>query len=207
MNESAGRRPGGDELVAAVEAILFAAGDPVHPREIASALGGVEETSVEEALRALEERYARGGGGLSVERVAGACRLVTRPFVGGWVRQYFRQRNRTRLSPAALETLAIVAYRQPVTAPEVQQIRGVDPSAALKSLLEKRLIRILGRKKVVGNPILYGTSKQFLVHFGLNRLTDLPSLDEFEPFLDTVAPPGGLFVADGAEGEGATEEE
>jgi len=111
--------------------------------------------------------------------VAGGFRLATRPEVGTWVRQYMRQRNRTRLSPAAIETLAIVAYRQPVTLPEIQAIRGRDPSAALKTLLDKKLIRPLGRKKVVGHPLLYGTSKQFLIHFGLNRLGDLPSMEEF----------------------------
>ena len=96
------------------------------------------------------------------------------------VRQFFRQRNRTRLSPAALETLAIIAYRQPITVPEIQAMRGVDPSGALKSLLEKSMVRILGRKKVVGNPLLYGTTKQFLVHFALNQLEDLPSIEEFD---------------------------
>jgi len=118
-----------------------------------------------------------------VEQVAGAFRLATKPEVGAIVRQFFRQRNRTRLSPAALETLAIIAYRQPITLPEIQAIRGVDPSGALKSLLEKSMVRILGRKKVVGNPLLYGTTKQFLVHFALNRLEDLPSIEEFDEFL------------------------
>jgi segregation and condensation protein B len=134
-------------------------------------------------------------GGLTVEQVAGAFRLATKPEVGAIVRQFFRQRNRTRLSPAALETLAIVAYRQPITIPEIQAIRGVDPSGALKSLLEKTMVRILGRKKVVGNPLLYGTTKQFLVHFGLNRLEDLPSIEEFDGLLGALQ--GGeapLFV-------------
>ena len=121
-----------------------------------------------------------------LERVAGGWRLATRPEVGPWVRRFFRERNRTRLTSAALETLAIVAYKQPITAPEVQAIRGVDPSHGIKSLLEKRMIRILGRKKVVGNPLLYGTTKQFLVHFGLDRLADLPSLEEFDKFLGTL---------------------
>jgi segregation and condensation protein B len=108
------------------------------------------------------------------------------------------------LSPAALETLAIVAYRQPVTSPEIQAIRGVDPGASLKSLLEKKMLRILGRKRVVGNPLLYGTSRQFLVHFGLNALEDLPSIQDFEQFLgalDGTPPP--LFGA----GEGRLEPE
>ena len=183
-----------DELVAIVEAILFAAGEPVHPREMAAAFGEVDESLLQRAVESLQNRYESGGGGLMVERVAGGFRLATHSLVGVWVRQFFRQRNRTRLSSAALETLAIVAYRQPMTLPEIQTIRGVDPSAAVKSLLEKKLIRILGRKRVVGSPLLYGTSKHFLVHFGLNRLEDLPSIDDFDQFLGSLqGAQGGIF--------------
>lgn len=173
-------------LVAAVEAVLFAAAEPVHPKEIAAAFGDVDEDAVREAVAALAERYRSGDGGLQIEQVAGAFRVATRPDVGPVVRQFFRQRNRTRLSPAGLETLAIVAYKQPITAPEIQAIRGVDPSGSLNTLLEKKLVRILGRKKVVGNPLLYGTSKHFLVHFGLNRLEDLPSIEDFDQFLGAI---------------------
>jgi segregation and condensation protein B len=175
-----------DDLTAAVEAVLFAAGEPVHPKEIASAFEGPDEPAVRDAIETLAARYAQGPGGLVVEQVAGAYRLATKPAVGALVRQFFRQRNRTRLSPAALETLAIVAYRQPATVPEIQAIRGVDPTGALKNLLEKKLVRILGRKKVVGNPLLYGTTKQFLVHFGLNKLEDLPSIEEFDQFVGAL---------------------
>ncbi len=173
-------------LEAAVEAVLFAAGEPVAPKEIAAAFESVGEDEVVRSLQSLQSRFERTGAGIAIERVAGAYRLVTRADVGPWVRKFFRQRNRARLSHAALETLAIVAYRQPVTAPEIQAIRGVDPTGALKSLLDKKLVRILGRKKVVGNPLLYGTSKQFLLHFGLDRLEDLPSIDEFEEFLGEI---------------------
>jgi segregation and condensation protein B len=183
------------DLVAAVEAVLFAAAEPVHPKEIAAAFEGATESEVAAAIEALRERYAEGVGGLTVEQVAGAFRLATKPEVGAVVRQFFRQRNRTRLSAAALETLAIVAYRQPITVPEIQAIRGVDPSGALKSLLEKSMVRILGRKKVVGNPLLYGTTKQFLVHFGLNRLEDLPSIEEFDGLLGALAGGEAPFFA------------
>ena len=186
MSEPSVREAPAPELVAAVEAVLFAAAEPVHPREIAAAFGETPEADVLAAIEALVQRCATGPGGLVVERVAGAFRLATKPEVGALVRQFFRQRNRTRLSPAALETLAIVAYRQPMTVPEIQAIRGVDPSGSLKSLLEKKMVRILGRKKVVGNPLLYGTTKQFLVHFGLNRLEDLPSIEEFDQFLGAL---------------------
>jgi segregation and condensation protein B len=186
--------PGPEELLAAVEAVIFAAAEPVQAGEIAGALGNLEEARVEEAIESLRQRLEGNGGGLRLERVAGGWRLATRPEVGAWVRQFFRQRNRTRLSPAALETLAIVAYKQPITAPEIQAIRGVDPAHGVKSLLEKRMVRILGRKKVVGNPLLYGTTKQFLVHFGLDRLADLPSLEDFDQFLGALeGGVGGLF--------------
>lgn len=196
MSDDSQRRPPEDLLGAAVEAVLFAAGEPVHPREIAAAFGGMPTDAVESSLNEIAARLDGSGTGLRVEQVAGGYRLSTRSEVGPWVRQFFRQRNRARLSPAALETLAIIAYRQPVTAPEIQAVRNVDPAGALKSLLEKRLIRILGRKKVVGNPLLYATTKQFLVHFGLNRLEDLPSIDEFEQFLGSIEAAGpSLFPA------------
>jgi segregation and condensation protein B len=166
-------------LVPAVGAAIFASEEPVAAAELARAFGGLAIDDVEAAVRALEASLEQSRSGLRVEAVAGGFRLATRPEVGTWVRQYMRQRNRTRLSPAAIETLAIVAYRQPVTLPEIQAIRGRDPAAALKTLLDKKLLRPLGRKKVVGHPLLYGTSKQFLIHFGLNRLSDLPSMEEF----------------------------
>jgi len=186
MTETTGPLSPASELIAAVEAVLFAAAEPVHPKEIAAAFTGATESDVAAAIDALRLRYADGPGGLTVEQVAGAFRLATKPEVGAVVRQFFRQRNRTRLSPAGLETLAIIAYRQPITVPEIQAMRGVDPSGSLKSLLEKSMVRILGRKKVVGNPLLYGTTKQFLVHFGLNRLEDLPSIEEFDQFLGAL---------------------
>jgi len=193
-----GTGPPDELLAAAVGAVVFASGEPVQPREIAAAFGDTEVAAVEAAIESLSDVVARSGLGLRIEPIAGGYRLATTPDVGPWVRRYFRQRNRTRLSPAALETLAIVAYRQPVTAPEIQSIRGKDPSASLKNLLDKRLLRVLGRKKVVGNPILYGTTKQFLVHFGLDSLEDLPSIEDFDEFVGALeAGQGNLFVREG----------
>lgn len=183
MSDTDDRTPPRELVSAAVEAVIFAAGEPVKISEIVAAFGLDDEAPVVEALEGLREEYEQRQGGLSIERVAGGFRLATRSAVGAWVRQFFRQRNRTRLTPAGLETLAIVAYRQPITAPEIQAIRGVDPSGTLRSLLEKRMIRILGKKKVIGSPFLYGTTRDFLVHFGLDDLEDLPSLEEFEEIL------------------------
>lgn len=183
MSSRDDRTPPPEMLAAALEAVIFAAGEPVKVEEIVAAFELDDDAAVREALEKLQEDYEGRPGGLAVERVAGGYRLATRSAVGAWVRQFFRQRNRTRLTPAGLETLAIVAYRQPITAPEIQAIRGVDPSGTLRSLLEKRMIRILGKKKVVGSPFLYGTTREFLIHFGLDDLDGLPSLEEFEEIL------------------------
>jgi segregation and condensation protein B len=186
LTEKSDQRPPLELLESTLEAIIFASTEPVRPADLGAALGGVPEDEIVSALEKLTERYAHADHGLILEQVAGGYRLATRSNVGTWVRMYFRNQNRTRLTPATLEVLAIVAYRQPVTAPEIQAIRGKDPTYGLKVLLEKRLLRIMGRKKVVGNPLLYGTSRQFLVHFGLNSLKDLPSIEEFDAFLDTL---------------------
>jgi segregation and condensation protein B len=204
VSDASGPRPDGGELTSAVGAVIFASGEPVRASEVAEAFGGLAVEQVEQAIRALAELYDRHGAGLCIEPIAGGYRLATRSEVGGWVRRFLRQRNRARLSAAALETLAVIAYRQPVTAPEIQTIRGKDPTAALKGLLDKKLIRLLGRKKVVGSPLLYGTSKHFLVHFGLNSLEDLPSLEEFDEFvggLEIWATAGDAVPAEGPGGD------
>lgn len=187
MSERDVSRPTDDLLIPAVGAAIFASDEPVGAHEIADAFGGVAVEEIEEAIGALGQLLAQTGAGLRVETVAGGYQLSTTPDVSPWVRRFFRQRNRTRLSPAALETLAIVAYRQPVTGPEIQAIRGKDPSGPLKTLVDKKLLKLLGRKKVVGNPLLYGTSKQFLIHFGLNNLEDLPAIEDFEEFVEALA--------------------
>ena len=198
MSDPSEDRPPAELLESTLEAIIFASAEPVRPADLGAALGDIPEEEVESALESLAARYSKGAGGLLLEQVAGGYRLATCSSVGAWVRMYFRNQHHTRLTPATLEVLAIVAYRQPVTAPEIQAIRGKDPTYGLKVLLEKRLLRIMGRKKVVGNPLLYGTSKQFLVHFGLNSLKDLPSIEEFDAFLDTLAQPHPVLF-EGAE--------
>lgn len=168
------------EMEAVLEAVLFVAGEPV-PR--ARLLGLFDEGEREEAQIALEavvERYSGAERGIMVDEAAGGLRLVTRPELGEWLRRFFDTGGGSKLSMAALETLAIVAYHQPVTAPEIQELRGVNPSGVLKTLLERHMIRIAGRKEVVGKPFLYCTTREFLIHFGLNNLKDLPPLEEFE---------------------------
>jgi segregation and condensation protein B len=172
------------EMEAALEAILFVSSEPVPRTKLMELFEEGERAEAAEALETVLARYADGeflgNRGVLVEDVAGGVRLATRPEVGGWLRRFFDVSSGTKLSMAALETLAIIAYRQPITGPEIQELRGVNPSGVIKTLLERRLVRISGRKEVVGKPFLYGTTKEFLVHFGLNSLKDLPPLEEFE---------------------------
>ena len=180
-------------LDALVETLLFASGEPVAPERLCE-IAGCEQANLAETLNKLKARCDQDNSGIELRQVAGKYQLRTKPDYAEFVRQLKLGRPR-RLSPAALETLAIVAYRQPVTAPEIQSIRGKDPTAAIKGLLDKKLIRCLGHKKVVGHPLLYGTSKEFLTHFGLDGLGDLPSIEEFDQFLE-VLEQAGLPPAD-----------
>lgn len=171
------------ELCAAIEAILFAASDVVSVTDLVSSLPGVTREEAEAQLERIREKIASSFGGFTLESVAGGVRLATRPETDPYLRKFFSRRNETRLSIAALETLSIVAYRQPITSPEVAEIRGVNSSGVLRTLLERKLVRIAGRKNVVGSPFLYRTTKDFLVHFGLESIQDLPELEEFAEIL------------------------
>ncbi|HVR29816.1 MAG TPA: SMC-Scp complex subunit ScpB [Thermoanaerobaculia bacterium] len=177
-----------EELEAAIEAILFVATEPVTSEKLHALFAEDEREAVEAALAAVIARYpGEAAQGLVADFAAGGVRLVTRPALQGYLRKYFQVSGRTKLSMAALETLAIVAYRQPITAPEIQELRGVSPAGVLKTLLDHRLVRIAGRKEVVGKPFLYCTSREFLIRFGLNRLQDLPPLEELEQMLASHA--------------------
>lgn len=170
-----------EDLTGAVEAILFVSAEPVTVQQIADALEGqCAPPQVVDILEGLQTLYARGSFGLEIRRVAEGFQLVTRPQHGAFVKNFLKAQNLRRLSPAAVETLAIVAYKQPVTNAEVSAIRGTECGQVLRNLLEKKLVRIAGRKDVVGKPLLYATTKEFLVHFGLNSLDDLPSFRELE---------------------------
>ena len=177
MPEREGARP--EEVKAVLEALIYVSDEPVRAEEILELFPVEHHETVRRCLDELLLEYSALPRGLRIVQVAGGYRMQTRPEWDGWIRNLYRHRNRVRLSRAALETLSIIAYRQPVTGPEIQAIRGANPLGVLQTLLERRLIRTLGRKRVVGKPILYGTTEEFLVHFGLNSLSDLPSLDEF----------------------------
>lgn len=173
------------DMEAAIEAVLFVSSEPVPRTRLLEMFDAEEHAQAMEALEAVLLRYAQPvegelTRGVFVEDVGGGVRIATRPEMAGWLRRFFDVSSGTKLSMAALETLAIIAYRQPVTGPEIQELRSVNPSGVIKTLLERRLVRIAGRKEVVGKPFLYGTTREFLVHFGLNSLRDLPPLEEFE---------------------------
>ena len=185
-----------DEMEAAIEAVLFVSGAPVARERLLELFDEEERPAAVEALEAVLGRFGGSASGLQVDEAAGGIRLVTRPELHGWLRRFFESGGSNKLSMAALETLAIVAYRQPVTAPEIQELRGVSPSGVLKTLLERRLVRIAGRKEVVGKPFLYATTKEFLVHFGLASLDDLPPLEELEEIFGEDGAPGSALMAE-----------
>jgi segregation and condensation protein B len=174
------------EVKAVLEALIFASPEPLTRKAIDKLLEAEPAEDVDAALAELKRDYERPGG-LQLVEVAGGYQIVTRSDLHEWVRRLFQERSTQKLTVAGLETLAVIAYKQPVTALEVAEIRGVNTSGVLNTLLERHLIKIVGRKKVVGRPFLYATTKEFLIRFGLNDLSDLPKVEDmaealgFEP--------------------------
>ncbi|HEU0180225.1 MAG TPA: SMC-Scp complex subunit ScpB [Blastocatellia bacterium] len=169
-----------DELKPVIEALLFVADEPLPFKQLCKILGEVPEEDVMWALSELVADYEQRESGLEAREIAGGWRISTRPQYHEFIRKYLKSRPSARLSLPALETLAVIAYKQPITIPEILEIRGVTSSSAVKTLLEKRLIVTKGRKETVGRPMMYGTSKEFLIQFGLKDLTELPSIEDFE---------------------------
>jgi segregation and condensation protein B len=174
-----------EELKPIIESLIFVSEDPISLKQLASILEGESVEEIEAACGSLIEDYGARGGGLELRQIAGGYRISTRPDLSEYVRRYLKSQPSARLSLAALETLAVIAYKQPITIPEILEIRGVTSTSAIKTLLDKRLIVAKGHKQVVGRPMLYGTSKEFLVHFGLNDLSELPNLEDFEDLMSS----------------------
>jgi len=168
-----------ENIKAVIEALVLASEAPLSLEKMSLILEGVEKSGIKEALDGLISGYEERGSGIVLQEVAGGYQFRTRPELGIWVKK-LKGTKPASLSPAALETLAIVAYRQPVVKTEIESIRGVDVSAPLKGLLEKRLICIVGRKDVPGKPIIYGTTRRFLEVFNLKDLSELPTLRELK---------------------------
>ena len=167
------------ELVATVEALIFVADDPITAKLLSEILDE-DRGSVDAAVEELKRAYEARESGLQIREIAGGWQISTRTEYHDEIRQFLKTRPSAKLSLASLETLAVIAYKQPVTVPEILDIRGVQSASAIKTLLEKRLIITKGHKEAVGRPMQYGTSKDFLIQFGLKDLTELPSIEDFE---------------------------
>src|SRR5215468_5208072 len=175
-------------LSALLEAIVYLAKEPVSLDAIHKALPEVTRAELQEKLADLMEHYRAPERGIEIREVADGYRFSTKPEHHEILKHFIKsQIPPTRLSLAALETLAVIAYKQPVTVPEIQEIRGVHASGVIKTLLDKKFIATAGRKEVLGRPILYKTTKDFLVHFGLKDLSELPSMEEFEELIKNQA--------------------
>jgi segregation and condensation protein B len=178
------------ELKAIVEALIFASPEPLTPRMLFRLLADEPKEDVAAAVSALAADYADRPG-LQMVEVAGGYQIVTRPQLHEWVRRLFHERSSQKLTVQGLETLAVISYKQPITALEIAEILGVNTAGVLSTLLERHLIKIVGRKNVVGRPFLYATTKEFLIRFGLKDLGDLPKIEDMAEALG-FDPPAGL---------------
>ncbi len=167
------------ERIAIIEALIFVSEEPLSAKTVADVLKE-DRAVVESNLKELEREFNSRNGGLQLREVAGGWQFATRPQYHEHVRAFLKSRPSAKLSIASLETLAVIAYKQPVTVPEILEIRGVQSPSSIKTLLDKKLIVAKGRKDTVGRPMMYGTSKEFLMQFGLKDLTELPSVEDFQ---------------------------
>ena len=179
------------EVRATVEALIFASPEPITPKRLCRLLSEEPKEDVLAAIESLKADYENRPG-LQMVEVAGGYQIVTRPELNDWVRRLFHEQSTSRLTVAGLETLAVIAYKQPITALEIGEIRGVNTSGVLSTLLERHLIKIAGRKNVVGRPFVYATTKEFLIRFGLKDLGDLPKIEDMAEALG-FDPPAGLI--------------
>ncbi|MBI4371276.1 MAG: SMC-Scp complex subunit ScpB [Elusimicrobia bacterium] len=187
----------------ALEGLLFATDRPLSAGELGRILGLKDQERVVAAVDELRRDLEAAGGGYHLLAVAEGWQMATRPELAPYLRRLFADRATMRLSTAAQETLAIVAYKQPLTRAEIEEIRGVEVIAALETILEKRLAKVVGRKETVGRPLMYGTTPEFLRHFGLRSIEDLPPLDDFAPAdADSAAPPPAVPAPAAAAAEG-----
>ena len=178
-NEGAVQAIAERELRGIVESLLFVSPEPLSVQRLVAIMGDVTKADVAQALRGLGEELEQEGRGVRLVEIAGGFRLVTKQEYATWIKRLDKTKSAAKLSRSALESLAIIAYKQPIVRSEIEEIRGVETSGVVRTLLERKLVRIVGRKEVPGRPIMYGTTKFFLEHFGLNDLTQLPPLREF----------------------------
>ena len=171
------------ELEKIIEALIFASDLPLPSKKIKDILEKYTEKEIKKGIAAIKQKYEKNGSPLDIIEAAGGFQIVTREEYAKWIKQLYRGRSANRLTQRALETLAIIAYKQPLTKQEVEGIRGVNSDAVIKTLMERNLITISGRVKAPGNPLLYSTTKKFLEYFGIVSLKDLPKLQEIDDLL------------------------
>jgi segregation and condensation protein B len=175
-----------DDLKPIIESLIFVAEEPIGVKQLAAILDGEDGLELESACMELIEQFNSRNAGLEIRQVAGGFKMSTRPEHSEYIRRYLKSQPSARLSIASLETLAVIAYKQPVTIPEISEIRGVKHStSAIKTLLDRGLIVAKGHKPVVGRPMMYGTSREFLIQFGLNDLSELPNFEDFEDLMSS----------------------
>ncbi|MFQ5680435.1 MAG: SMC-Scp complex subunit ScpB [Candidatus Omnitrophota bacterium] len=165
---------------AVIEALLFVSDGPLVIEHIREVLGHLEAQAIRALIQELRQEYKEAGRGIHIVEIAGGFQMITDPELADYLKKYCRHKHKEHLSSPALEAMAIIAYRQPITRLEVEEIRGVNSGGVVKHLLDKRLIRIVGKKDAPGRPFIYGTTKQFLQYFGLGSLKELPKVEEFD---------------------------
>jgi segregation and condensation protein B len=163
-----------------VEALLFAVHEPISVRKISEAIVGTETKQIKEIIQQLREEYDAHDRAFQIEEIANGFQLLSRPEYHEWISKIRKKTGEAKLSQAAIETLAIIAYKQPIIRADVEAIRGVQSGQMIRTLIEKGLVKITGRDEVLGRPLLYGTTKMFLEHFGLKSTKDLPKVEELE---------------------------
>ena len=167
-------------LETVIEAVLFASDEPIGLKRLVDIAEAGSVKQIRQCVRTLNKKYKQGGFSFRIEKIAGGCQMMTLPAFNPWLGKLIKVRTDSKLSPAALETLAVVAYKQPVIRADVEAIRGVASGEVIRNLMYKGLVKIVGRAEILGRPMLYGTTKKFLDIFGLNTLKDLPKVDELK---------------------------
>ena len=166
-----------------IEALIFASDVPLPSKKIKDIISEIGEREIKKSIARINERYQETNSAFEIVEVAGGYQIVTRPDFADWIRKLYISRTKNRLTQRALETLAIIAYKQPITKTEVESIRGVSADTVIRTLIERKLITVTGREKAPGNPLLYGTTRYFLEYFGLKDISDLPKLREIDELL------------------------
>lgn len=167
------------EVKRIIEALLFAADQPITEKDLKNILGEiVDDHNVAQLVEEMSAELARVGSPVEIKYVAGGWQLATRREFSPWIRRLYREKTTLKLSPSALETLSVIAYKQPITRSDIEEIRGVECGGVLETIMERKLIKIVGRKETIGRPLLYGTTQEFLKHFGLGHLSELPPMQD-----------------------------